>query len=568
MALQENLPYKLNTEFRGYLVQNFKTINQDRQYLLDKVKEYEGKKQLTKDIEHNNQKLNNVLDVLTKRIDNQIYGASGNSTAELKDLRVDMEGGNHDLAQDRLNHDLTKINSTATQADETAQKHEDQISESAYYQEITYVSGRKYDTTYKIVHIPHEDSNGDIIKLKKGLAGRPGQLSAKTARTFARETGATFVSNASTGSMSKNKLHGQQIYEGQILDTVKGDEYDQIKDRWTLAMADDNTLTAFPQKITAQEIKDKGYNNTWSGFGPLIMEGKVVYKTGDYSPNSDEEKHPRTVIGQLPNKDTLIFTCDGRVESGGLYNAGMTLSEVIDTLYDHYGDIQFAYNLDGGGSTSSVLRSRVLNKPTDNGNKSERNLLDFIYVGKDPKQIRDKDIQKAYEDIGDVRASFQFLYGLIQHWNSFNNNELRLTQYNNYTGLVAMDGDTPEKKFYLNDTGFRFWDYKTERTWFKVDELGALLHNNRLAQNYSAPEQTENINNLSLGGTYLISKNGTGTPFKNQSSAIITQYNVTYADLNDGKTAFQTAVPFARTNNLKMKRRSYSNGKWSEWFDV
>src|SRR5699024_8852472 len=192
--------------------------------------------------------------------------------------------------------------------------------------------------------------------------------------------------------------------------------------------------------ITAQEIKDKGYNNTWSGFGPLIMEGKVDYKTGDYSPNS-EEKHPRTVVAQLPNKDTLIFTCDGRVESEGLYNAGMTLHEVTDTLYDHYGEIQFAYNLDGGGSTSSVLRSRVLNKPTDNANKSERKVLDFIYVGKDPKQIRDKDIQKAYEDIGDVRASFQFLYGLIQHWNSFNTNELRLTQYDKYTGIVAMDGE-------------------------------------------------------------------------------------------------------------------------------
>ncbi|MDN6571258.1 MAG: phosphodiester glycosidase family protein [Staphylococcus equorum] len=566
MALQENLPYKLNTEFRGYLVQNFKTINQDRQYLLDKVKEYESKKQLTKDIEHNNQKLNNVLDVLTKRIDNQIYGASGNSTAELKDLRVDMEGGNHDLAQDRLNHDLNKINSTATQADETAQKHEDQISESAYYQEITYVSGRKYDTTYKIVHIPHEDSNGDIIKLKKGLAGRSGQLSAKTARTFAQETGATFVSNASTGSMSKNKLHGQQIYEGQILDTVKGDEYDQIKDRWTLAVANDNTMEAFPQEVTAQELKDKGYHTTFSGFGPLIMGGKVVYKDKDYGDSG--EPNPRTIIAQLPNKDILIFTCDGRLNTSHMNQRGLKLEEATEVLFDHYGEIDFAYNLDGGGSSSAILRSKMLNKPSDNNNRDERKVLDFIYFGKEARQPRDIDIQNAYKDIGEVRGYAQFLYGMFQLWNSFEATELKLKNYNDYTGLVAQDGDTPKKKFYLNDTGFRFWDYKTERTWFKVDELGALLHNHRLAQNYSAPEQVENINNISLGGTYLISKKGTGTPFKDQSSAIVTQYNVTYADLNDGSTAFQTALPFARTSGLSMKRRSYSNGKWSQWFDV
>src|SRR5699024_6734497 len=253
------------------------------------------------------------------------------------------------------------------------------------------------------------------------------------------DLGATFVSNASTGSGSQLKLHGQQIYNGQILDSVKGDEYAPIKDRWTLAIGDDNTLEAFPQNITAEEIKEKGYNNTFSGFGPLISSGKQVYKTDDYSTNS-EESHPRTVIAQLPNKDIIFFTCDGRVSSQGLHQKGMTLQDVIDTLYDHYGEIEFAYNLDGCGSTSSVLRSKVLNKPTDNNNKSERKLLDFIYVGKDSVQPRDIDIQRAYSDIGEVRSSFQFLYGLLQYWNEINSNEIRLLNYNNYTGLVAMDG--------------------------------------------------------------------------------------------------------------------------------
>src|SRR5699024_6317404 len=345
-------------------------------------------------------------------------------------------------------------------------------------------------------HIPHRDSEGNIIKLRKGISGsNPNNLDHITARNFAKQTGATFVSNASTGSGSQLKLHGQQIYNGQILDSVKGDEYSEINLRWTLAMADDNTLTAFPQNITAQEIKDKGYNNTWSGFGPMIMEGKVVYKDGDYNINS-EESHPRTAITKLPNKDILISTCDVRIKSQGLYQKGMTLPEVTETLYAHYGDIQFAYNLDGGGSTSSVLRSRVLNKPTDNGNKSERKVLDFIYVGKDPKQIRDKDIQKAYEDIGDVRASFQFLYGLLQEWNTSPTGELRTSVYNNYTGLVAMDGENPKKKFYIAPNGFRFWDYDTGRTWFRVTEDSMQLHNRELADNFSAPRSVTDCNNL------------------------------------------------------------------------
>lgn len=568
--LYENLPYSLNNEFRGYLVSNFKTLNKDRQLvseLVEKHKNQESKAHTSKQIEHNGKPLKETVDALTGRINNQIYGASKNSSAEVKDIRVGIDGTVHDLAQDRLMKDFAKIDDIATQADDMAQKHEGQIKESAYYNEISYVNGRKFDTTYKIVHIPYRDEDGNIIKLRKGISGsNPSKPDHITARDFAKRTGATFVSNASTGSGSQLKLHGQQIYNGQILDSVKG--YVALKERWTLAMADDNTLTSFPPNITAKKIKEKGYNNTFSGFGPLIMEGKKVYKTGDYSVNS-EEKHPRTVIAQLPNKDTLIFTCDGRVKSEGLYNAGMTLPEVTETLYDHYGDIQFAYNLDGGGSTSSVLRSRVLNKPTDNANKSERKVLDFIYVGKDPKQIRDKDIQKAYEDIGDVRASFQFLYGLIQHWNSFNSNELRLTRYNDYTGLVALDGEeNPKKKFYMTNESFRFWDYDTSRTWFRVTEDSMQLHNRELADNFSAPRSVKDCNNLQRGGTYHVPKNAKGSPYPNQSSSIVTQYNVTYASFDDAATSFQTAVPFARSQNYRMKRRTYAEGKWSQWYDV
>src|SRR5699024_645668 len=169
--LQENLPYSLNNEFRGYLVSNFKTLNKDRQYvtgLIDNHKKQDLKAHTSKQIDHNGKPLNQTVDELSGRINNQIYGASKNSSAEVKDIRVGMDGIVHDLAQDRLMQDFAKIDELATQADDMAQKHEGQIEESAYYNEINYVSGRKHDTTYKIVHIPHRDSEGNIIKLRKG----------------------------------------------------------------------------------------------------------------------------------------------------------------------------------------------------------------------------------------------------------------------------------------------------------------------------------------------------------------------------------------------------------------
>lgn len=569
--LFENLPNSLNREFRGYLVNNFKTLNQDRITMLKIIESHkiqESSAHTTKQIDHNGKPLNETVDVLASRINNQIYGVSENSISEVKDIRVGNDGTIHKLAQDRLMNDFTKIGYIANKADSMAQKHDGQISNSAYYNEIDYISGRKFDTSYKIVTIPQKDSNGDFIKIKKGLLGSdPSKPDHITARDFAKKTGATFVANASTGSGSQLKLHGQQIYNGQILDTVKADEYAPIKDRWTLAMADDNKMTAFPQSVTAEEIRALGYNNTWSGFGPLIMEGKRVYTAGDYSSNS-EELHPRTVVAQLPNKDTIIFTCDGRVKAQGLYQRGMTLSEVIDTLYTHYGEIQFAYNLDGGGSTSSVLRSKLLNKPTDNQNKAERPVLDFIYIGKDPKQVRDIDLQRAYEDIGEVRSFTQFLYGLIQYWNEISSNEIRLKNYDDYTGLVAMDGDIPKKKFYMQPGEFRFWDYGTGRTWFRVTDNSMQLHNREMARKFSSPETIKDCNNIQSGGDYLVPSDATGSPYPNETSAIVTQYNVNFANFEDATTAFQTAIPFARSVNYKMKRRSYYDGKWSQWFEV
>src|SRR5699024_891919 len=156
-----------------------------------------------------------------------------------------------------------------------------------------------------------------------------------------------------------------------------------------------------------------------------------------------------------------------------------------------------------------------------NNNKSERKLLDFIYVGKDSVQPRDIDIQRAYSDIGEVRSSFQFLYGLLQYWNEINSNEIRMLNYNNYTGLVAMDGaENPKKKFYMQPNEFRFWDYDTGRTWFRVTDDSMQLHNRELADNFSAPRSVKDCNNLQRGGTYHVPSNAKGSPYPNQSSSI------------------------------------------------
>ncbi|MCJ0969737.1 phosphodiester glycosidase family protein [Mammaliicoccus sciuri] len=564
----DNFGRQVNDQFRGNVIHNARMSQKDREVLYNMVKEYRQSKK-SSDIKHGNSTVEQELKNLRNQVKAQVIGSNGNATAEVKDMRVDTQGNLHELAQDRLNEDFNRIGGIADAAKSTADTLETKMNTGAYYNEVSHFRGRKFDTTYYITHIPHLDSQGNIIKLKRGLYGNnPNKPAHMTPSDFARKTKATFVSNASTGSGSQLKLHGQQLYNGQILDSVKGDEYAPLNDRWTLAIADDNTLTSFPPDVTASEIRNKGFNNTVSGFGPIISDGKIIVKNGDYSPNTITSE-PRQVIAQLPNKDLIFFSCDGRENNThNMIEKGMTLQEVGETLLDHY-DIQFAYNMDGGGSSSSVVRSHKLNKSMDDSKTTERKVLDFLYVGKEGVQLRDQDLQNAYQDIGEVRDMVQEVRGMLYSLRRISGKEFGTTGYDGYTGILAFDDDgNPRKKLYQGPEGWRFWDYDISRTIFRItpDEL---QHNNRaLARMFSAPESVNNINTVDYGGTYHVPKTATGSPYPKTSSAIVTHYNVSRADFDDASTAFQMAIPFARSTNYKMKRRTYAQGAWSQWFDV
>ncbi len=74
-----------------------------------------------------------------------------------------------------------------------------------------------------------------------------------------------------------------------------------------------------------------------------------------------ENKHPRTAVGYTVGRDTLyLVTVDGRQPG---YSVGMTLYELADYM-QKLGCYQ-ALNLDGGGSTTMVIRGRVVNRPSD-----------------------------------------------------------------------------------------------------------------------------------------------------------------------------------------------------------
>src|SRR5699024_1486784 len=126
----DNFPLSLNQQFRQNVISNARTAQRDKESLLKIIKDHkENDKQVHKSeqITHGHSTVNHELKTLRNQVRSQVIGANGNSTTEVKDIRVDIDGNLHELAQDRLNVDFQKIKSIADSEKRNTDKHEEEL---------------------------------------------------------------------------------------------------------------------------------------------------------------------------------------------------------------------------------------------------------------------------------------------------------------------------------------------------------------------------------------------------------------------------------------------------------
>jgi exopolysaccharide biosynthesis protein len=109
-----------------------------------------------------------------------------------------------------------------------------------------------------------------------------------------------------------------------------------------------------------------------SGGPRILRDGRVSieYAEEHLNRNFAEEQHPRTAIGYSRDGRILfLVTVDGRQPG---YSVGMSLAELADFMRRRLAEFarsrENAYqglNLDGGGSTTMVVRQQVVNRPSD-----------------------------------------------------------------------------------------------------------------------------------------------------------------------------------------------------------
>jgi hypothetical protein len=100
------------------------------------------------------------------------------------------------------------------------------------------------------------------------------------------------------------------------------------------------------------------------GWPRLVVDGRSIADSADRLEGTfarfSTTRHPRTGVGFSRDSATLyLVTVDGRSES----SSGMSLAEFA-ALMQALGVAQ-GLNLDGGGSTTLVIRGQVVNHPSD-----------------------------------------------------------------------------------------------------------------------------------------------------------------------------------------------------------
>jgi hypothetical protein len=112
------------------------------------------------------------------------------------------------------------------------------------------------------------------------------------------------------------------------------------------------------ERVTVSwSLANSGALETVGGNPVIVRNGRV---TVERSNHPFFRRHPRTGVGIMPNGRVLLVAVDGRRRR---YSRGMRLRGFA-RFFRRLG-AESALNLDGGGSTTMVIRGRVVNRPSD-----------------------------------------------------------------------------------------------------------------------------------------------------------------------------------------------------------
>lgn len=108
---------------------------------------------------------------------------------------------------------------------------------------------------------------------------------------------------------------------------------------------------------------------------PVLVQDGQVAVNANTEVGQSMTSNPRTAIGMISPLHYVIVVSDGRTSA----STGLSLYQLAQVFQQQ--GCTFAYNLDGGGSTTLWFNGQIINNPTDGHSTAEREVSDIVYFG-------------------------------------------------------------------------------------------------------------------------------------------------------------------------------------------
>jgi exopolysaccharide biosynthesis protein len=171
---------------------------------------------------------------------------------------------------------------------------------------------------------------------------------------------------------------GYVIRNGLIYRSSRRSDYNDYDD---MVISYDGSVSSVNESITtAEKLKSEGAYQVFD-FGPALVKDFSIPIATNEEVDQSMGSNPRTAFGYLSPLHYVFFVSEGRLSRNSSKD-GFTLYEVASILKD-YG-CSYAYNLDGGGSSTMLKDGTLMNKTCNDysSHSTERAISDCIYVCK------------------------------------------------------------------------------------------------------------------------------------------------------------------------------------------
>lgn len=290
---------------------------------------------------------------------------NGNSNSYVSNI-TDSSTPNNEQIENKTeaNNEITDNSQTEVQEEP---KKDTILTENSYSDgniTITITEYRQYDTTIYVADIKVASAEYLKTAFAKNTYGR--NITQKTSEMAKSNNTILAINGDYYGSQQRGYVLRNGVLYRENADSNQED----------LVIYKDGSFEIINEsQASAKSLYEKGAQQILS-FGPaLVSNGKISVSERD-EVGQAMASNPRTAIGIIDDLHYVFVVSDGRTrESEGL--SLYELAEFMKTL-----NVNIAYNLDGGGSSTMVFNGKVINNPTTNGRTiQERSVSDIVYIG-------------------------------------------------------------------------------------------------------------------------------------------------------------------------------------------